>query len=259
MTDNFDRKQPPQLTEQDAELLSAYLDGMLERDQHSALERRLAQDAFLRAELDALRQTVSWIQTLPELRAPRNFTLQPEVATQLTAPQILSLPRRSFRPVWTALTSAAAVFVFLIGALLVLRPSIGGIFNPLNNDPAPLTPPVVAVAATPVPQLLLDVQVTASPVSTQISETVAQFSAPAAEEEQTMLADSAALAGSSVSQSADANQSAEVARTLESSAAPQQGLAGAAAAEAKSAGAVLRDLLVALLRLTLIILQGNVP
>jgi hypothetical protein len=74
-----------------------------------------------------------------------------------------------------------------------------------------------------------------------------------------MLADSAALAGSSVSQSADANQSAEVARTLESSAAPQQGLAGAAAAEAKSAGAVLRDLLVALLRLTLIILQGNVP
>src|SRR5689334_19309551 len=65
----------PNFTEQDYELLSAYLDGELNEAERAALETRLAADKQLRDELEVLRQTVALIGSLRLNRAPRNYTL----------------------------------------------------------------------------------------------------------------------------------------------------------------------------------------
>lgn len=120
------------------ELLSAYLDNMLTEAERTALEARLAGDDALRAELEALRNTVSLIKSLPVLKAPRNFTLTPEMVKSKTEPSSPSMvksrtepsspnmsksrtePGRVIRfPISTAM-SAAASFVFIIIGLLLL-------------------------------------------------------------------------------------------------------------------------------------------
>jgi hypothetical protein len=65
-------------TERDLELLSAYLDGELTDRERNKLERRLNQERALQDELTALRDTVALLHELPQLKAPRNFTLDPE-------------------------------------------------------------------------------------------------------------------------------------------------------------------------------------
>jgi anti-sigma-K factor RskA len=70
-----DNQQSQKLTPQDAELLSAYVDGMLSDNEVQALEKRLERDPHLRRELRSLRQTVALLNNLPPLKAPRDFTL----------------------------------------------------------------------------------------------------------------------------------------------------------------------------------------
>ncbi|MDX2078999.1 MAG: hypothetical protein SFZ02_21380, partial [bacterium] len=77
---------------EDLELLSAYLDNMLNEVERSALEIRLAQNEALRTELEALRATVALIKGLPTLKAPRNFTLTPAMVkgkTETGSPQMV--------------------------------------------------------------------------------------------------------------------------------------------------------------------------
>ena len=64
-------------TEQDFELLSAYLDNELGVSQRAALEMRLAADPALVAALEDLRQTMHIVRSAPRLNPPRNFTLDP--------------------------------------------------------------------------------------------------------------------------------------------------------------------------------------
>jgi anti-sigma factor RsiW len=64
----------------DVEALSAYLDGELTSAQKRKLESRLAGDARLRAALEELRATRRVLRQTPKLRAPRNFTLTPQMA-----------------------------------------------------------------------------------------------------------------------------------------------------------------------------------
>jgi anti-sigma factor RsiW len=71
------------ISEQDYELLSAYLDGMLEDSERAELEARLESDSELRSALSSLRQTVQLVKSLPELIAPRSYTLTPEQALRL--------------------------------------------------------------------------------------------------------------------------------------------------------------------------------
>ncbi len=69
----------PQIpSEHDQHLLSAYLDGALSSREKAMLEQRLARDPALRAELDHLRDTVALLRDLPRLKAPRDFTLDPQ-------------------------------------------------------------------------------------------------------------------------------------------------------------------------------------
>ena len=62
------------------EALSAYLDGQLTSQEVARLESRLEASTELRTTLDDLRQTRTLLRSQPRLRAPRNFTLTPEMA-----------------------------------------------------------------------------------------------------------------------------------------------------------------------------------
>src|SRR5688572_17481117 len=106
MTENVNRNLPPELSDDDAELLSAYLDDMLTTAEREALEIRLAGDVFLRAELAAIRRTVDWLNQMPALKAPRNFMISADAVAQDTPPNVVVMPRRNL---W--LSAAAAVIV----------------------------------------------------------------------------------------------------------------------------------------------------
>lgn len=154
------------LTEHDYELLSAYIDGMLEDGEREALEARLSADARLRRELAALRQTVALVQQLPTLKAPRDFTLSipvaaptvtrpPADATVTLAPTVLTRPDRTTRrviplPLVSAISTAAAALLILAGVGLLLT----------NRADPPLTTQSVAVQATEPAPLLPEVAFT---------------------------------------------------------------------------------------------------
>ena len=65
----------------DLALLSAYLDGELQPHQHQALAARLQAEPDLREWLESLRKVKRTVGYLPRLRAPRNYTLTPEMVT----------------------------------------------------------------------------------------------------------------------------------------------------------------------------------
>ena len=62
------------------EALSAYLDGQLPAKERTRLETQLNQAPELRSALEDLRRTRSVLRSQPKVRAPRNFTLTPEMA-----------------------------------------------------------------------------------------------------------------------------------------------------------------------------------
>jgi len=64
----------------DVEQLSAYLDGQLSKADAARLEGHLKTDPQLRSVYDDLRQARSLLGRLPARRAPRNFTLTPQMA-----------------------------------------------------------------------------------------------------------------------------------------------------------------------------------
>lgn len=108
------------MTEQDYELLSAYLDGELNTTEREALEARLMMDSALRDELEALRRTVALVRALPELRAPRNYTLDPAIyGRHPAAPPkpILAFPRANVRRLLIAAASVMLAFVAVVALL----------------------------------------------------------------------------------------------------------------------------------------------
>lgn len=66
----------------DLRKLSAYLDGALSASAAGKLEKRLARDPNLRAALEQLRQTQAILRRTPSRRAPRSFTLTPQMVAQ---------------------------------------------------------------------------------------------------------------------------------------------------------------------------------
>lgn len=102
------------VTDRDYEQLSAYLDGELADHERTTLEGRLQSDPALQRELQSLRQTVTLIQGLPDLPAPRNFTLDADVARRPTLPFPLTLT-------FSALSTAAAVLLFVFGGYFLLQ------------------------------------------------------------------------------------------------------------------------------------------
>lgn len=120
----------PELSEQDAELLSAYIDDMLQIDERAKLESRLEDNAFLREELATMQQTIAWVNQLPRLKAPRNFTI---TAEDLQRARSQEQPKKVLRPNfgWTLAASAAAIILVIFGVLIVMRPMVGDVFSDL--------------------------------------------------------------------------------------------------------------------------------
>ncbi len=93
-------------TNKELEALSAYLDGQLPDKQRIKLEARLAADADLQAALDGLRRTRTLLRRAPQAKAPRNFTLTPDmVAAPVKFPRLYA-PMR--------LVSVLASFLFVV-------------------------------------------------------------------------------------------------------------------------------------------------
>ena len=139
MTDDLNINPSPELSPEDAELLSAYMDDMLTATETADLEARLEANPFLRAELSAMRQTSAWINELPILKAPRDFTITAEQVYPEGAIQELQLVEKQSNirrlPPYTGwIASIAAVFVIVIvGALVVIQPMVGDVFENVNN------------------------------------------------------------------------------------------------------------------------------
>lgn len=130
MTEKLNQNRQPELSEHDAELLSAYIDEMLTADEQDALEARLENDLFLHGELTAMRQTVAWMNALPQLKAPRDFTISAEDVAEKPTAKIIPMQNRNL---WM-MASAAAVIILLFGVVAILPQFSGG--NLAGSDSA---------------------------------------------------------------------------------------------------------------------------
>jgi hypothetical protein len=141
----------------DLEFLSAYLDGQLNSSDSARLESRLASDESLRAALDNLRSTRGLLRQLPSRRAPRNFTLTPQMAG-IKPPTPRAVPVFRFA---TAIATLLFVISFVVNGLITLSapslaaapaPSAVGAMAPLSaaQEAAPQAPtlPLAAMAPT---------------------------------------------------------------------------------------------------------------
>jgi anti-sigma factor RsiW len=98
------------ISNRDWEALSAYLDGQLNPKQRARLDTRLQDSAELRTALDQLRKTRTLLRSQPRLRAPRNFTLTPEMAGLHTGRRALP----SFYPALRLAFTLATVLVMVL-------------------------------------------------------------------------------------------------------------------------------------------------
>ena len=111
-------------TKETDELLSAYLDGLLQMDERAALEARLRQEPDLVAQLEGLRLTVSALRDLPRVETPRNFILSPSMVAQ---PRAATHPRQPrVWPVFGWATAAVALmFLLVFGSdVFIVAPSL---------------------------------------------------------------------------------------------------------------------------------------
>ena len=121
------------------EALSAYLDGELSHRASQRLEVEIERDAELRAALDDLKRTRAVLRRAPRLRAPRNFTLSPELAGVQTQ-------RRSSAGAYALLRTASALAAILFVVAVMgewFMGSVGPAMAPAAQD----------VAFAPVPSI----------------------------------------------------------------------------------------------------------
>lgn len=91
------------ITSQEIQTLSEYLDGTLTQRERTQVEARLLSQPELQDELEELRRTRLLLHHLPQKRAPRNFFVTPEM-----------LPKRSTRQLFPIFRLASALAGFLL-------------------------------------------------------------------------------------------------------------------------------------------------
>lgn len=117
----IDSKLPNGVSERDAELLSAYLDGQLSQREQQQLEQRLERTPALQTLLAELRLTRTLLRSQPLLRAPRNFTLTPQMAG-VRVPGLRQPRSSAFSALRLASVLATIFFVIvLVGDLYASR------------------------------------------------------------------------------------------------------------------------------------------
>jgi hypothetical protein len=135
------------ISEQDYELLSAYLDGMLGDSERAELEARLEADSVLRDEFNAMYQTVQLVKSLPELAAPRSYTLTPEQALRIRNERIsrpVARENRILRFVLPVLSAASSMALVLFGLSMLLTSQNA---SPTSGNVAFLTTQSATVSA----------------------------------------------------------------------------------------------------------------
>lgn len=110
------------ISSRDWEDLSAYLDGELTPRERSRLESRIEARAELRAALEELRKTRMVLRSQPRVRAPRNFTLTP----QMVGMQMERRPSMGLFPVMrlTAVLASLLFLIIMLGDFLWLSQSM---------------------------------------------------------------------------------------------------------------------------------------
>jgi anti-sigma factor RsiW len=103
---------------EDLPVLSAYLDGRLTPAERTALEKRLAAEPVLQAELTSLQETVRLLRALPRLKAPRNFTLDPAVYGRQTPGRVIFFRRVNRWQLASAASLAASLALVIVGLLV---------------------------------------------------------------------------------------------------------------------------------------------
>ena len=106
------------LSEHDLELLSAYLDGALTDLEEQALAQRLVREESLRAALDDLRVTRQLLRSLPQLKAPRSFALDPSTYGRGVAWWRRALAFQNAYQLAGAFGAAASLLLVIAGLLL---------------------------------------------------------------------------------------------------------------------------------------------
>lgn len=136
-------KESLHLNERDWQALSEYLDGQLSDRDKTRLEKRMSEQADLRAGLDELRQTRAMLRSVRKQPAPRNFTISPAMVQQVKKPNPLLrfIPALNF----ASAASALAVIALLAAGLL---PGIAPAAAPAPQQPFALEAPA-SEAATP--------------------------------------------------------------------------------------------------------------
>ena len=102
-----------QLTRQEWDALSAYLDNALNNRERQRLETQLQSRSEMRVALNELRQTRQLLRQTPVLRVPRNFTLTSEMAG------LRSRRSRAYPTFQLAFALASFFFVLVIAGELV--------------------------------------------------------------------------------------------------------------------------------------------
>ncbi len=130
------------INQKDLEAISAYIDQALDRKEQARLEARLKNEPALRAELNSMRRTRQILRSTPAMRAPRNFTLTPELVDAAARKQNRLLPVTRF-----AFVLASIFFVFA----LVGNYTLGNLAAPQTEQSmamsAPADPAAVEEAA----------------------------------------------------------------------------------------------------------------
>lgn len=135
------------ISPRDWEALSAYLDGQLAPKERQNLEARLQARADLRAALEELRRTREVVRARLPVRAPRNFTLTPEMAgiRSRNRPGLALFPAMRLA---SALSSLLFVLVAL-GEIFTSRPLFAARQTIVEQPPA--AAPLSAALATQAP------------------------------------------------------------------------------------------------------------
>ncbi|MEW5869278.1 MAG: hypothetical protein AB1894_08390 [Chloroflexota bacterium] len=127
----------PQISSRDWEAMSAYLDGQLAQKERSRLEARLREDAALRSGMEELHRTRAVLRRQPGLRAPRNFTLTPQMAG-------LHAGRRTTSSAFATLRLASVLATIFFAIVFIGDLTTGGmqpktaVFSEALREPAPL-------------------------------------------------------------------------------------------------------------------------
>jgi len=128
-------------------MLSAYIDNALEAKEAEKLKSRLEKEPELREKLKNLKQTKMLLSRLDRVRAPRNYTLTPDM---------VKVRGRKNQPLFTALRLASSFAAILLVALFGVQLLLQGGLTPtgMQSDAPMFEAAQVEDESTPAPLIL---------------------------------------------------------------------------------------------------------